>query len=116
MANRSQTKRYWDQTISGEPIRPSRTSILETLQKITQDPPKIAPKYTTNSIAMIFFELRQASRKHPWIATIVFIGALIAAATYGRGRIRRSRGGTGGFHILGEKDGLLGSNSNGKSD
>jgi len=112
-----ENRRYWDQTISGEHIRPSRTSIMETLQKITSDPPKISPKYTINSVSMVFLELRRAAWKHPWLASIATIGLMIFLATWGRGRIRRSRGGTGGFHILGEKDGLLGgSGTNGKSD
>jgi len=112
-----QTKRYWDQTISGEPIRPSRTSVLETLQKVTADPPKIAFKSTTNKVAMLFLDLKRASRRHPWIATLVFAAALIFAAIWGRGRIRRSRGSTGpGLFVSSEKDGLLGLPSNGKSD
>lgn len=113
----NQNKRYWDTTISGAAIVPSRTSILETLQKITQDPPKIAPKYTTNKIGQAFMQAKGASRSHPWLASIFVVVTLILAAVYGRGRMaRRRRGNSGGFFHLDGKEGLLGGNSGEKAD
>jgi len=110
-------KRYWDTTISGAPIVPSRTSILETLTKITRDPPGISPKYTTGAIARSFYQARGFSSNHPWLSLTFFVAATLVLGYLGRGKIRRSRGiSNGGFFQLDGKEGLLSGGSTGKVD
>ncbi|KAL9118193.1 MAG: hypothetical protein Q9187_005264 [Circinaria calcarea] len=110
-------KKYWDITSSGAPIVPSRTSILETLPKVVADPPKIAPKYTTGKIEQVFFQARGASKSHPWVSIGLFVGVLIGVAIWGKGRIRRTKGGSGGgFFQLDGKEGLLNGGGTGKVD
>ena len=111
-----QSKRYWDTTVSGAPIVPSRTSILETLKAITADPPKISPKYTSNKVEQIFYQAKGASRSHPYLSSVLFVVGMVIAATWGRRRIRRGRGSSGGFFHLDGKEGLLGGAPTGKVD
>ena len=115
----TQNRRYWDTTAAGGSIVPSRTSILETLPKIVANPPKLTPKSTVGIIEGTFFHIRSATGSHPWISLTVLIIAVIGAAIWGRGRIRRSKGGLGGgggfFHLEG-KEGLLNGGANGKVD
>ncbi|KAG0649160.1 disulfide isomerase [Hyphodiscus hymeniophilus] len=111
--NDEDQRRYWDQTITGNPIMASRTSILETIPKVVASPPKIKPKSTIGSFEKFFFNLRGAISGHPYLTVGLFIGILAGASIYGRGRMRRSRG---GFFRLDEKDGLLGGSMGGKVD
>lgn len=48
--NDEDSGRYWDNTITGNPIIPSRTSILETIPKVVISPPKIKPKLTISRV------------------------------------------------------------------
>ena len=112
----SQNKRYWDTTLSGGPIVPSRTSILETLSNVVHDPPKISPKYTTGKIEQVFFRARGASSNHPWISLGLFIAAVVVVAMWGRGRIRRQRANGNGFFQLDGKEALLNGGGMGKVD
>lgn len=48
--NDQDSGRYWDNTITGNPIIPSRTSILETIPKVVVNPPKIKPKLTITRV------------------------------------------------------------------
>ena len=91
----------------------SRTSILETIPKVVSSPPQIKPKSTIGSFEKFFFNLRGAISGHPFISVGLIIGILVGVLVYGRGRMRRSRG---GFFRLDEKDGLLGGNMGGKVD
>ena len=91
----------------------SRTSILETIPKVVASPPKIKPKSTISNFEKFFFDVRGAISGHPYLSIGVIAGIVIGVAMYGRGRMRRSRG---GFFRLDEKDGLLGGNMNGKVD
>ncbi|RDL33617.1 uncharacterized protein BP5553_07985 [Venustampulla echinocandica] len=111
--NDEDNRRYWDTTISGNFIMPSRTSILETIGKVVHSPPKIKAKTTVSSFEKLFFDIRGAISGHPFLSIGIFAGIVLGAMTWGRGRIRKSRG---GFFKLDEKDGLLGGNSNGKVD
>lgn len=117
--NDEDNRRYWDVTINGEPIRPSRTSMLETLSKVIANPPKIPAKSTIGTFDHIIFTIRHACGSHPWVALGVAIILVVAMSMWGRSRIRRGRnfGNTGGFFQLDGKEGLLGGvNPNGKVD
>ncbi|KAI9678363.1 MAG: hypothetical protein M1817_006310 [Caeruleum heppii] len=126
IVNDEYNRRYWDETMSGGYIVPSRTSILETLPKIVSSPPKLKPKSTTPAFEKLFFELRAYSISHPYMAMGILAGAMVVLAIWGRGRIRRgknvmgsvngSASGSGFFKIDG-KEGLLGGGGqNGKVD
>lgn len=112
-ANVPQNRRYWDTTISGNFIMASRTSILETIPKVIASPPVIKPKSTISNFEKFFFDIRGAISGHPLLSIGTILGLIAAVAWYGRGRIRRTKG---GFFRLDEKDGLLGGNSQGKVD
>ena len=114
--NAPQNKRYWDATVSGASIVPSRSSILETLGKITADPPRLSPKYTSNRVEQVYFKAKAASRSHPWASSVLFLVALVVALFLGRRRLRRSRRSSGGFFQLDGKEGLLGGAPSGKVD
>ncbi|TVY22536.1 Uncharacterized protein LHYA1_G008741 [Lachnellula hyalina] len=108
--NDEDQRRYWDTTISGNFIMPSRTSILETIGKVSKSPPQIKPKSTISSFEKFFFDIRGAISGHPLLSIGIIAGILLGVFIYGRGRVRRNKG---GFFRLDEKDGLLGGNTNG---
>ena len=113
--NLIQNKRYWDTTISGASIVPSRTSILETLNKITADPPKLSPKYTTNKVEQVYFQAKAAMRGRPRISGVLFALGVVFALIWGGRRLRKRRA-SGGFFQLDGKEGLLGGAPAGKVD
>lgn len=84
-----QKRRYWDQTSTGNNIVPSRTSILETLTKVTANPPKLQPKLTISSIEKIFFDIKTTFREHPYLSAGCVIGVAFAFFSFFKGRIRR---------------------------
>ncbi|TVY52061.1 Uncharacterized protein LCER1_G004615 [Lachnellula cervina] len=108
--NDEDQRRYWDTTISGNFIMPSRTSILETIGKVSKSPPQIKPKSTISSFEKFFFDIRGAISGHPFLSIGVIAGIVLGVFLYGKGRVRRNKG---GFFRLDEKDGLLGGNTNG---
>ncbi|KAF7532222.1 hypothetical protein G7054_g8126 [Neopestalotiopsis clavispora] len=118
--NDEDNRRYWDQTITGNYIVPSRTSILETIGKVTASPPKIKPKLTISSFEKIFFDIRMTFSEHPYLSFGCVAGLALGAASWFRGRVRRR----GGHFRLDEnlpikelKEGLLGHTvANGKKD
>jgi protein disulfide-isomerase len=105
-----QNRRYWDVTASGEPIRPSRTSILETLAKVTKNPPQLTPKSTSGRFMGAYFSIKRFFGTHPFIGLGMVVGFFTAAILFGR---RRRTFGKGGYIHLNEKDGLLGGMGNG---
>lgn len=118
--NDEDNKRYWDVTMTGNPIVPSRTSILETLPRIVANPPKIAAKSTTNAIGHVWWVVRGQVLEHPLVSAGVLLGMLIVGAIYGR-RHMPTTFGQGGYIKLSEKsgmNGLLGGNAGaqGKND
>jgi protein disulfide-isomerase len=117
---RGQNRRYWDQTITGNYIIPSRTSILETLNKITASPPKIKPKLTISSFEKIFFDIRVTFAEHPFLTIGCVLGVALGCASWFRGRLRRTRGGHFRLEDVGGmkeyKAPILGGNANGKVD
>jgi protein disulfide-isomerase len=112
-----QNRRYWDQTITGNAITPSRTSILETINKVTVSPPKIKPKLTISSLEKIVFDIRMTFSEHPFLTTGCILGIALACMSWFRGRMRRTRG---HFRlddtVKDFKGPLLGGNTNGKVD
>lgn len=115
--NDEDNHRYWDVTESGSPLIPSRTSILETLPKVISSPPRIPSKSSSGALQQAFFQARGASTSHPLVTMGLLIGICICAAMWGRGRIRKTRGGGGGFFQLDGKEGLLnGGGAYGKAD
>lgn len=119
--NDEDNRRYWDITSTGNPILPSRTSILETLNKITAPTPKIKPKLTISAIEKVFFDIKMTFVEHPYLSTGCVLGMTLGVASWMRGRYRR----TGGHFRLDDsismKDFKLpmlnpGVSSNGKND
>jgi protein disulfide-isomerase len=80
-----QNRRYWDQTSTGNPIVPSRTSILETLTKVTANPPKIKPKLTIGFIEKIFFDIKTNFREHPYLSFGCVFGIAFGCLSWFRG-------------------------------
>ncbi|TAQ91075.1 hypothetical protein B7494_g634 [Chlorociboria aeruginascens] len=111
--NDEDNRRYWDTTITGNYIIPSRTSILETIPKVVTTPSVIKPKSTISSFEKFFFDIRGSISGHPILSIGVIAGIVISVFIWIRGKMRRSKG---GFFRLDEKDGLLGGNVNGKVD
>jgi protein disulfide-isomerase len=112
--NDEANKRYWDNTVTGNPIVSSRTSILETLSRIVSNPANLPPKSTTTPLGHLWWVIRGGFISHPLVSAILLIIFLIGATIYGRKFVRRS----GGYIKLSEKggpmDGLLGGNSGGQ--
>jgi protein disulfide-isomerase len=94
----------------------SRTAISESLDKIVYGPNTISAKLTTTLITKVFYDMRDAFISHPYLALGSVVMILLAAYSWFRGRVKRSRG-QGHFRLddgLGSlKDGLLGGNTNG---
>ena len=114
-----QNRRYWDQTSTGNYIIPSRTSILETLNKVTASPPKIKPKLTISSLEKLFFDMRLTFLEHPYLTMGCILGLGLGCASWFRGRLRRTKN----SFLLDDnvvakefKAPLLGPSANGKVD
>ena len=115
--NDEDNHRYWDTTMTGNPIVPSRTSILETLPRIVANPPKISPKSTTNAIGHVWWVVKGNVSHHPFVSIGLLVGVLLVGLIYGRKHMNAR----GGYIKLDEKgghmNGLLGGNSGvGKTD
>ncbi|KAI1809314.1 thioredoxin-like protein [Poronia punctata] len=117
--NDEDNRRYWDQTINGYNIVPSRVSILETLSKVTTTPPIIKPKLTISSIEKVFFDIRVTFVEHPYLSIGCIAGIAFGVISWHRGRHRRNRSHfrlDDSLPIKELKDGLLGNTANGKND
>ncbi|KAF2092223.1 thioredoxin-like protein [Saccharata proteae CBS 121410] len=112
--NDEENHRYWDQTSTGNPIVPSRTSILETLGKVTRNPPALPAKSTIGAFSHFFFSLKQLLTGHPFVSVGVILGFILAGSWLGKGRLRRVKSfGQGGFFQVNEKEGGILGNVNG---
>ncbi len=120
VVNDEDNKRYWDLTTFGNPIVPSRTSILETLPRIVANPPKLSPKSTTTALGHVWWVIRGQIYEHPIISACLSVVVVVAMFLWSR-KIQvlpwRSLGGERGYGYfkvgMGEKgsspmDGLLG--------
>ncbi|GAB7364786.1 hypothetical protein MBLNU230_g5583t1 [Neophaeotheca triangularis] len=117
-----ENRRYWDVTTTGNPIVPSRTSILETLPRIVSNPPKLVAKSTATPLGHLWWVVRGGFGGHPVLSILGLVGLILTGLVYGRKRLLRGRGRSGsdagGFFKVGisEKglggamDGLLGGN------
>ncbi|KAK3353603.1 thioredoxin-like protein [Lasiosphaeria hispida] len=115
--NDEDNRRYWDQTSTGNYIMPSRTSILETIGKVTASPPKIKPKLTVSSFEKIFLDIKSTLTEHPYLSLGCFLGIAFGCVSWFRGRLRRTRGHFKLDDSIKEyKAPLLGANANGKVD
>ncbi|KAF2792183.1 thioredoxin-like protein [Melanomma pulvis-pyrius CBS 109.77] len=115
--NDESNQRYWDTTITGEPIRPSRFSILDTIAKVVSNPPKIKPKSSAGTFQHIYHVFSNFCTNHPWLSLGVAIGFLLTGSIFGRSRMRRRTfGSTGAFFQLDGKEALLGGGGLGKKD
>nr|POE87988.1 uncharacterized protein c3d6.13c [Quercus suber] len=108
--------RYWDVTMTGNPIVPSRTSILETLPRAIANPPKIASKSTTTTLGHVWWVAKGQLFEHPIVSISVSIAILLGIVILARRHTKVGQLGAGYFRV-GEKsgtmDGLLGGNTNG---
>jgi protein disulfide-isomerase len=109
--NDEANKRYWDNTVTGNSIVPSRTSILETLSRIVSNPANLPPKSTTTPLGHIWWVIRGGFLSHPLVSAVILLVFSIGGAIYARNFVKRN----GGYIKLSEKggpmDGLLGGNS-----
>lgn len=88
---------------------------METINKVTAQPPKIKPKLTISSFEKIFFDIRVTFTEHPYLTIGCIAGILLGVVSYFRGRFGRRRGNR--LFLDNEyKAPLLGSNANGKTD
>ncbi len=96
---------------------PSRTSILETINKVTAPTVLIRPKLTISSFEKIFFDIRITFVEHPYLSAGCVLGVCFGLVSWFRGRIRRNRG---NFrlddNVKDYKAPLLGITTNGKVD
>ena len=71
---------------------PSRTSILETITKVTASPPKIEPKLTISRIEKLYLDIKASFHHHKYLYTFFSIALIVGVASWFRGRIKRTRG------------------------
>lgn len=112
--NDEENRRFWDVTETGNWITPSRVSILETLSKVTADPPKLQSKSSIGFIESIFFQIKNSWVYHPYLSSIgviiflvVAIYVLRAAGFLSREKINawglKTGGRKGYFHLGGDE-------------
>ncbi|KAG6022188.1 hypothetical protein E4U19_005198 [Claviceps sp. Clav32 group G5] len=113
--NDEDNRRYWDQTVTGNYIMVSRTSIMETLDKVVYAPHAIKYKLTVSTIEKILLDIKSAFLEHPYLSLGCVVGMSFGIFSWFRGRSRKAaRGGhfrlddTMGIKDL--KEGLLGMN------
>lgn len=111
-------RRYWDNTVTGNHILVSRTSIMETLDKIVYGHHAIKPKLTVSFVEKFFFDISDNFKEHPILSALSVMGIAYGVFTWFRGR----RGRRGGHFRLDSmdgrrdyKDGLLGGGVNGST-
>jgi len=112
--NDEDNKQYWDNTIDGTHIIASRSRILQTLQEITSKSCSIRAKSTSSSVERVFFVTRNGVHDHPIMAVALLVVGVLAAAMWGRRRMRRKMGGY--FRLEGKEIGGLAGRGEGKVD
>ncbi|KAL6881018.1 thioredoxin protein [Trichoderma novae-zelandiae] len=118
--NDQDNRKYWDSTVTGNYILVSRTSILETLDKVVYTPQALKPKLTISSFEKVFFDIRVSFTEHPYLTLGCIVGIAFGVFSWLRGRSRRARGHfrlEDSISIRDFKEGFLGgSNGNTKAD
>ncbi|KAL5614338.1 hypothetical protein BROUX41_004444 [Berkeleyomyces rouxiae] len=119
--NDEDNRRYWDTTITGNNIVPSRTSILETITKVTTSPPLIKPKYTVGNVQKVFYQLKLTFKEHPYLSFFAVVASLIGLASWYRGRGHSLAGRARSMSLAAEvgkarADGLLGASAGASAD
>lgn len=113
-------RRYWDTTLSGNPILPARATILDTLPKVIVSPPKIPAKSTSGSFSRAVHGVRDFVSAHSFLSLGIVVGALLLVYLTSRSRSRRRSYGGAGSHFLRsdpeKMGGHLGGGSAGKVD
>lgn len=99
--------------MTGNPIVPSRTSILETLPRIISSPPKLTPKAIGSGFSHFFFSINKAVGSHPVLSLLLLIGCGVSITSYVICRGRRS---AGYFQLDGKQILPLSGSPNGKAD
>lgn len=115
--NDQRGRKYYDTTVTGNHILVSRTSIMETLDKVVYGPNPIKPKYTVSFIEKIFYEIKMAFIEHTFVTILTIIVCAYIIITWYRGSTSKNR--TRGMSFRHDdpkgmkemKDGLLGSPS-----
>lgn len=82
--NEEDSKLYWDVTVDGTPIEPSRSIVLETLQAVRGPSSKIKPKSTQSRFENVLYAARGVGQGHPlasggFLVAIVFALAMLIA-------------------------------------
>ncbi|KAH8735916.1 putative disulfide isomerase [Ilyonectria robusta] len=117
IVNEEDRKRFWDSTSTGNHIMVTRTSIMETLDKVVYGPNPITTKYTISSFEKIFFDIKMSFVDRPFLSCAFVVAAIFGVYSWLRSRSRRSRS-----YLfprddsMGLKDGLLGQPNNAKAD
>lgn len=118
--NDQDNRKYWDNTVTGNYILVSRTSILETLDKVVYTPQALKPKLTISPFEKVFFDIRLSFTDHPYLSLGCVVGIAFGVFSWLRGRSRRGRGHfrlEDSISIRDFKEGFLGgSNGNTKAD
>ena len=106
--------------MTGNYILVSRTSILETLDKVLYTPQALKPKLTISSFEKLFFDIRQSFTEHPYLSFGCIASVAFGIFSWLRSRSRRGRGHfrlEDSISIRDFKEGFLGgSNGNTKAD
>ena len=107
--------------MTGNYILVSRTSIMETLDKVVHSPHLIRPKLTVSILQKIFIDFRNTFSEHPYLSFGFLVAFMLSTASWYRNRIRRGRAGHFRLDesmagIRDFKDGFLGHNGNTKAD
>lgn len=79
--------------MTGNHILVSRTSIMETLDKIVYGPQVIKPKLTVSFVEKIIWDLRTVVAEHPWLSLGCTVGIILGGYSWLRSRSRRARAG-----------------------
>ncbi|KAH6607434.1 hypothetical protein Trco_003747 [Trichoderma cornu-damae] len=118
--NDQDNRKYWDTTVTGNYILVSRTSILETLDKVVYTPQALKPKLTISFLEKVLFDVRLSFTDHPYLSLGCIVGIAFGVFSWLRGRSRRARGHfrlEDSISIRDFKEGFLGgSNGNTKAD
>jgi protein disulfide-isomerase len=114
--NDQDNHRYWENTMTGNPIVPSRTSIIETLPRVVANPPKIPYKRTMTILGHVWWVVKTQMQEHPLVTVFFSLFALVVVAWWSRKYVKVAQSGFINLSEKGGMDGLLGNTAGGKVD